>query len=936
MKKSIWLTTLLFAMAAVFTACGGPSLKIEYEKYTLDNGLEVILHEDHSDPIVSTAIVMHVGSNREEPGRTGFAHLFEHILFQESENVGQDQFFKNIQNAGGTLNGFTFEDGTVYFEIVPENALEMVLWMESDRMGYLLNKVTQEAFENQQDVVLNEKRFRYDNRPYGHTEYVIRKALYPEDHPYNWDVIGSSEDIKQASLADVKKFYLKWYGPNNATLVIAGDFDKAATKALVQKYFGDIRPAGQVLDPAPRHVTLTETKRLYHEDNFAKSPELNMVYPSVEQYLADAYALEILADLLADGKKAPLYKVIVKEKKLAPTVTCFQYNMEITGSFRFAIRAFPEARLGAVEEAIHEALTRFETEGFTDSDLNRIKAKTETAFYNGIASIFNKALNLGIYNEYKGTPGFLAQDLQNYLDVTRADVLRVYETYIKDKPYVLTNFVPKGRMELLAENMVRSTVVEESIVAAGERETGEQPAEEIEVAANPSSFDRSTMPALGTDPEIKIPTIWHDRLTNGIPVLGIVHDELPLVQFSITLRGGQLLDSVEKAGAANLVSDMLMEGTRGRTPEELEEAIDNLGSRIVIYTGNETMSLEGRCLSSKFNETLALAGEILFEPRWDEVEFDRLKAQTLEAIHRSKANPGAISANTFAMLLYGEDHILGQPIIGTSEAVENITLEDLKEYYQRSFSASVAHVNIVGDISRRDAVSAFAVLAGEWPATAVAFPEQPETPVIDRSRLYFVDIPGAKQSQIRIGHLGMAYTDPDYYPAFVMNYKLGGSFSGVLNMILREEKGFTYGARSRFAGQTYPGPFSATAAVQSNTTYESMTIFRDELERYRQGIPQADIDFTRSALVRSNARAFETLAAIRGMLNRIARFDLPDNYVQLREDYVRGLTVEEHQRLAQQHINPGRMVYLVVGDAATQLEPLRKFGLGDPVLLEAR
>ena len=311
------------------------TLSIDYETYTLDNGLEVILHEDRSDPIAAVAIMLHVGSNRETPGRTGFAHLFEHILFQESEHVGQDQFFRNIQGAGGTLNGFTQNDRTVYFEVVPNNALEMVLWMESDRMGFLLGKVTQEAFINQQDVVQNEKRQRVDNNPYGNTSYIRAKGLYPEGHPYSWTVIGELEDLANATLDDVVDFYKKWYGPNNATLVVAGDYDVAQTKAWIEKYFGEIKRGPEVVDFDPMPAPLAETKRYFHEDNFAKSPELNMSFPTVDQKHPDAWPLAILGDLLSSGKKSPLYKVIVEEKKLAPQRFCLQQHPRVSWFFQF-------------------------------------------------------------------------------------------------------------------------------------------------------------------------------------------------------------------------------------------------------------------------------------------------------------------------------------------------------------------------------------------------------------------------------------------------------------------------------------------------------------------------------------------------------------------------------------------------------------------------
>jgi len=946
MKKLLLKWTILsaFVLSLLATACtlipigqpaAGPrtEFRIDYDKHTLANGLNVILHEDRSDPIVAVAIVYHVGSNREKPGRTGFAHLFEHILFQESENVGQDQFFRNIQEAGGTLNGFTFEDGTGYYEVVPRNALEMVLWMESDRMGFLLGTLTQEAFENQQDVVQNEKRQSYDNRPYGHTSYVIGKTLYPETHPYNWQVIGSLDDLRAASLDNVIEFHRTWYGPNNATLVIAGDFDRGQTLQWVEKYFGEVPASPSVADPEPWPVTLDTTRRVFHEDNFAKSPELNMVFPTVQEYHQDAYALSLLGQLLTDGKKAPFYKVFVEEKKIAPSISGYQISNEMAGVFQFRIRTFPNVDLTDAEKAVHEAFQRFETEGFTERDLRRIKAKTETNFYNGIASILNKSFQLAFYNEYADSPDFMVQDIQNYLAVTRADILRVYDTYIKDKHYVLTSFVPKGQVGQVAENSSRFPVVEEPVMAEA-APTGEPPASSGEVKQTPSSFDRSIQPPFGIDPVITLPQIWHHELANGVKIFGIQHTELPLVEFSITLKGGQLLDDPQKIGVANMLTDLMMEGTRNRTPQELEEAIDELGSNINMYTSRESITISVNCLAPRFDETYALVQEILFEPRWDEKEFARIKDQTVELIHRNSANPVAIASDAFNRLLYGKDHIKGHSILGTKESVESITMDDMKAYYNRALAPSDAYAIIVGSITQEKAVGALRSLERVWPSRQVPYPDLPNTPAVKKSTIYFVDVPDAKQSQIRIGYLALPYTDPDFYPATVMNYKLGGSFSGNLNLILREEKGYTYGARSGFSGSTLPGPFTASAAVQSRFTYESLKIFKDEMSKYTQGISETDLAFTKDALIKSNTRRFETLGALRRMLNSIALYDLPDDYIIEHERVIRELTLDQHRQLARKYIKPDQMIYLVVGDAKTQLEPLKKLGLGEPILIE--
>ena len=931
------LLTLIPLLFIAGCSTSTSELKIENEKYTLDNGLQVILHEDKSDPIVAVAVLYHVGSNREVKGRTGFAHLFEHIMFQESQHIPQDQFFKKIQNAGGTLNGGTWNDGTIYFQVVPNNSLEMVLWMESDRMGFLLSTVTQEAFMNQQSVVQNEKRQRYDNEPYGHTSYVLHKLLYPENHPYNWETIGEMEDLRNATLADVHEFFKKWYGPNNATLVIAGDFDKEQTKNLIEKYFGEIKKGEEVKPLNPMPVVLDKTIKAYHEDNFAKSPELNIIFPTPQQFTKEDYALQLFGELFAGSKKAPLYKVIVEEQKLAPSVSAYQNTQEIAGEFTLTIRSFPDKNLSDVENAVIESFEKFEKEGFTERDLKRVKAKVETQFYNQISSVLGKSFQLAVYNTFAGSPDFVTTDLDNLLGVTKEDVMNVYNKFIKGKPYVATSFVPKGKAEIIASNSEKYPIIEEkieeqSVIAMNQGE--DMGSDKIKVERIESSFDRSVEPPTGPDPLVSVPDIWEDELSNGTRIYGIEQNELPLVSFSITLKGGLLLDDINKVGIANLMSDIMMEGTTNKTPVELEEAIDELGASINMYTTKESIVVSANCLSSKFYDVYDLVEEILFEPRWDEKEFERVKRETTERIKRSKAELSDVASSVYNKLIYGEDNILSQDIAGTEESVASISIDDLKKFYDNYFVPNLAAITIVGDVAEDKAVSTFQSLELRWKKKDVEFKDYqiPEKPKV--ASLYFVDFPDAKQSVIRIGNIGMTYNDKDFYPVNVMNYKLGGSFSGNVNLILREEKGYTYGARTSFTGSIYPGYFVASSSVSSNSTSESVQIFVDEMNKYREGIPLSDLEFTKNALIRSNARAFETLGALRGMLNNIATYNLPFNYVKQRENFVRNYTVEQHKELAQKYIEPNSMIYLIVGDAKTQLEPLKKLGIGNPVLLD--
>ena len=929
----ILVLALIVPVACTKKAAEEAELKIDYEQYKLENGLEVVLHEDRSDPIAAVAVQYHVGSNREEVGRTGFAHLFEHMMFQESQHVGQDQFFKKIQAAGGTLNGGTSRDGTIYFQVVPKNALEMVLWLEADRLGFLTPKITQEAFANQQNVVKNEKR-QSENRPYGYTTHILGKLLYPEGHPYNWTVIGSMEDLTLSTLKDVHEFHDMWYRPNNATLVVAGDFDREQTKQWIEKYFGEIASGEAKDDPKSQPVTLDNIKMAYWEDKYANAPELNMVIPTLEQYQPDAYALSFLGQLFSYGKKAPLYKVIVEEKKLAPTVSGYQRSNEIAGEFAIRIRTFPKVNLNDVKDAIAESFQRFETESFTEEDVERIKAGLETQFYNSMSSILGKSFQLARYNEYAGSPGYVTTDLEKIKAVTKEDILRVYETYIKDKSYVMTSFVPKGQLDLIVEGSESFTIEEEA--AAAEKIVAERAVEEFKVEPIPTSFDRSQEPAIGPDPEITIPSIWKDEFSNGIKIYGIEHTELPLVQFSMTIKGGQLLDDMNKVGVANLITDMMMEGTKNKTPIELEEAIEELGANIYMYTSREALSVSVNCLTSKFNEVFKLLEEILLEPRWDEKEFDRVKKQTIENINRSKVRPTSVASNVFNKLVYGDKHVFSISTLGTMESVDAITIDDLKAYYEKNFSPSITNVTIVGNISQQDAVSTFKSLEEKWAAKDVAFPEFELPAPLEKPMVCFLDFPGARQSVINIGNLAMPATDVDYYPAYVMNYKLGGSFNGFVNLILREEKGYTYGARTGFSGYLQPGTFVASSQVQSQATLESVQIFRDLMLEYREGIAPEDLQFTKDALVKSNARNFETLGALLGILNNIATYNRPDDYIKLREEFVKNLTPEAHKDLAQKHIDPDHMIYLVVGDAATQMKSLEKLGLGKVTLIEQK
>lgn len=933
MKKTIGL--LMIFSLLLLAGCGGnkkTSLSIPYETYKLDNGLTVILNQDKSDPITALVILYHVGSAREVPGKTGFAHLFEHMMFQRSENVGEDEYFKYIEGAGGTLNGGTSFDQTIYYEVVPKNALEMAMWLESDRMGYMINTVTPQSFAGQQNVVQNEKRQGVDNRPYGFTDYLILKNLYPEGHPYSWDVIGEMEDLENATIEDVKAFHNKYYVPNNATLVVSGDFDTDEVKAMIKKYFGEIPEGEELKKPEPMNITLDETKKLYHEDNFARAPQFTMVYPTCQEFTKDAYSLDVLARLLGEGRKAPLYTVLVKDKKLTSNVSVYNQALELTGQFQISVTANPMTSLDDVEKAIFESYDLFESEKFTEKDLERIKAGIEMDYYNMMSSVMYKSFMLAMYSAFAGSPDYMVKELDMMKGVTMDDVWDVYNRYIKGKNYVATSFVPKGQADLVADGSVDAGIVEEDVTNATQVDMVAGGEEVIE--KTPSSFDRSVAPVPGPDPSIVIPQVWQAEALNGMQIYGIEQHELPLVTYSLVIDGGHALDDINKPGVARFTAQMLNEGTKNKTPEELEEAIQLLGANINIRGGEENITVSVRTLTRNFEQTLDLVKEMLLEPRWDEEQFSINKTRTVNSLKRNMADPNYLASNTFSELNLGDENVLSSDVSGTVESVEAITMDDLKTFYEKNISPTVSDFLIVGDVDQARVEKALTRLNDEWQAKEVVMPSFTFPPQPDKSTIYFVDVPGAKQSVINIGNLSITRENPDYYKADVANYMLGGTASARLFMVLREEKGFTYGAYSNFNGLKNYGTFRAYASVRTDATLESVELFRDIMSDYRAGVSQETVDFTKGSLLKMNALRFETIDNKLSMLRTAAFYGLPLDYVRNEEDYLRGLTVDEVNETVQKYIDPMKMYYVVVGDAATQLNGLKKVGFGDPVVVK--
>jgi zinc protease len=929
---------LLFAFAIVLIACNTEkkettSLNVPFEKFELENGLQVVMHIDKSDPVVAVELMAHVGSAREIAGRTGFAHLFEHLLFLESENLGKGGLDKMSARIGGSgANGSTSRDRTNYLQTVPNDALEKMIWAEADKLGWFINTVTDPVLAKEKQVVKNEKRQSYDNRPYGFNQQIIDRNLYPKDHPYNWQVIGSLEDLQNATLEDVKTFFRKWYVPNNSTLVLSGDFDPAQAKKWVEKYFNEIPRGDEIIPQKKRPGTVNESKLLYFEDNFARLPMLTMAWLAVELYNKDSYAINILTQYLSQGKNAPLNQVLVDDLKLTSFTSMGTYTSELAGQIQLSVRGFNNVDLNKINDGIQKAFENFEKNGIPEKDLNRIKAGLETRFYNSLSSVLGKGTNLASFNTYAGDPSYINKEIGYTLNVTEDDVMRVFNKYIKGKNFIATSFVPKGMSKLALKNSKEAIIKEEKIVQGAEENF--DPKIAAKYTKTPSKINRSVEPPYGKSPALSVPNVWKEELSNGIKVFGIENSEVPLVRFNLVIDGGQLLEKMDKLGVANLTASLMNRGTKNKTVAELQEAVQGLGASIRVSASKENITISGTTLAKNYTKTLALVEEVLLEPRWDETEFELLKRSVVGNLRQQEASPTTIAGNVFNGLIYGENNIRSKNTLGTIESVGKITLEDLKAFYTNYVSPSVAKMHIVGDINQDNVLASLQNLASNWVAKEVTIPvyKTPDAP--NKPTVYFYDVPKAKQSVINFGAPALAVTDKDYYPATVMNYILGGGgFASQLTQELREGKGYTYGIGSRFSGTKAAGAFSISSRVRTNVTLESAQLVKKIITDYPKNYSEKDLATTKGFLIKSNARRFETMGAKLNMLQSMSAYGFSSDYIKDREKIVNEMTIEEIQKLSRKYVNPNKMIWLFVGDAESQLDRLNELGFGKPILL---
>lgn len=906
---------------------------IPAQSYELDNGLRVIFHIDRSDPVTAVVLAARVGSAREEPGRTGFAHLFEHLFFLNSENLGPGGLDRMSARIGGSgANGSTSFDLTDYLQTVPNDALEKMIWAEADKLGYFINTVTDPVLAKEKQVVKNEKRQSVDNQPYGHAFGVVLENLFPSGHPYSWPVIGSLADLDAATLEDVQAFYRRWYTPNNSTLVIAGDFDPDQARAWIQKYFGEIPRGEEAPMVRPRPAALSETRRLMHEDNFARLPRLSMTWPGVERGHPDEAALDTLLTLLTDGRDAPLTRLLVEEARLTDSVGGFSLAQQIAGMVQLQVTAFDGTDLDLVQARLNEGLMRFERDGVDPEALERAKTQAEADFYRGLGSVLGKGAALARYDLYGTTAD---ADLDAIRAVTADDVMRVYTTYVKDKPFVATSFVPKGQTELALEESEVARVVIEPIVQGAEAAVDPNAAQEV-ANRTPSAFDRTVEPPAGPAPMVAPPTIWNAALPNGVEVSGIRNDEVPLVTFQLSVDGGQLLDDPAEPGAANLLASLMNRGTATKTPAELENALKSLGASVTVSSAEERFLISGTTLSRNFAATLDLVEEMLFEPRWDTTELELLKSSVVAQLAAQRSQPTQIAERVYDVVAYGDDHILSRNRLGTESSVQSLTMDDLKAMLQR-WSPSNARFRVVGDIDQASVTNALADLGARWENRTVEIPSYAAPRPPERSQVVFYDLPGAAQSVFVFGAPSLTRADEAYYPGVVMNYRLGGGgFASRLTQQLREGAGYTYGVNSGFQARETVGDYGLRSSVRSNVTLEAATLARDIMRDYGATFTAEDLDVTRSALSRSRARAFESAGAKLGVLEAIGDYGLPVDYLSREAAVVESMTIEQVQALADRLIDTDAMVFVVVGDAASQEARLEALGYGPPVRINER
>ncbi len=881
--------------------------RIEFETYRLRNGLRVILHEDRKLPVVHVNLWYHVGSKNEEEGKTGFAHLFEHMMFEGSRNV-KGSFVSFMERAGanisqGGINGTTNFDRTNYFETVPAGSLPLVLWAESDRMGYLLDAVNQENLDNQRDVVKNERRQSMDNVPYGTAVEMIFQNLFPKGHPYSWHIIGSMRDLENASLDDVHQFFRRYYTPNNCVLTIAGEFDTAEAKSLVEEYFGSLPPGPPLKRQRKWEVDLPREPRITVHDRVPQD-RLYLAWPGVAYFEKDDAALDLLSTLLADGKNSRLYKRLVYDEQIASDVSAFNYSLEIAGLVGVVATARPGAELAKLERMIDEEIERVAKAGPTAEELERLQAGQEFDFISGLERIGGfggKADRLAMYQTFLGSPSKFQEDYERYQSVRGKDLRYVAKKYLLE-PRLAISYLP-----------------------------------EVSQPVDRSEPDRAVSPGLQPTPSFHVLPVAASTLGNGLRVLVVERREVPKVAAALLVKRGASAETAERSGLASMTADMLEEGTATRTSLQIEAELDRIGSHLSTGGSREWTVASLDCLKRHLPESLELMADVMLHPSFPSEELERLRKQRLDGILQERVSPGAIAGKAVRKALFGSSHPYGWPVAGEESSVREMKREELERFYLRYYAPEASALIMVGDISLEEAASAADRIFGGW--TVDSFGEAKVEPVPPPSRkTYFIDRPGAAQSEVRLAMLAPPRATPDHHVLEVLNTVLGGGFSGRLNLNLREDKGYTYGAFTSIRYGNVQSVLLSSAPVESSVTREAIVEMLREIEdlhHWRRPVTTEELSHAKENLIRGFAQRFETLSQIAGEIAELEGYGHDTNELRGYTDRIESVTLGMLEGASRKYLATDRSILVVVGDKAKVGEGLLTLEFGPVVRLDA-
>lgn len=895
-------------------------MKIGYTKYQLGNGLTIIVHEDHSDPLVHVNVAYHVGSAREVKDRSGFAHFFEHMLFQGSEHVADEEHMHLIDAAGGSWNGNTARDRTKYFETLPSNYLELAMYLEADRMGFVLDSVTQKKFEVQRATVKNEKGQRVENVPYGMFEEIKNRLLYPPGHPYSWTTIGYTEDLDRANLEDMKNFFLRWYGPNNACLIVSGDVNTADVVKYAEKYFGSIPKCPEVKKMKLEPVIIPENRYSYYEDKIG-IPVALINYVSVPMYHPDEPAMDLLGLILGNGKNSLLYKHFEKNE-FALGAGSFNTSDELAGEFGIQVSMYPATSLDSVEFYLNLAYSDLEKNGISDDAMERAKAGIERSLLSRMESNASKADYLGDVWLYAPKAMNLNDELDRYRRVTKEDIMRVFQKYIKTKKSAWVIFQPKGTNA--AENEKKSTSNANTAPVSIPNEY-----KGLVYKKAVDNFDRNVRPQPGPSKDINTPEIWSEKFANGMSLMGTAYTESPFVTLSLKIKGGELHESkmTDKLGLSGLTAEMLNQGTDKYSPEDFENLEEKLGSSVTINAGGDAMFVTIRCHKDKLDEVLKLMEERLFHPKFDEKDFKRIRKQNIENLKNIDYNADAVADLIFSKLIYGNT-IMG--LSPTPKTMKNISIEDVKNYYKNYFSPSVAELTYVGPLSKEELLGKLSFLK-DWTAKPVELPASGEFYETEKTKIYFFDRPEAPQSQLRIGFVSNPFNPyGEMFKCNIMNYQLGGNFNSRLQQNIREKRGYTYGIGSFFSGGKDIGLFGISSGVKGESTDTALSEIFREMKDWREGkFTEEDLSFTKTALSNSYYLRYETAGGKLNFLNTLMNYNLPADYYKKQIEIIKGFTMDDLKKYAANYMNTDKMVVVVVGDKATLKKRIEKLKIGE-------